>query len=128
MTYTIGKSFTFSAAHYLPPPYAGKCTRLHGHTWTVEVVISGPLNCMGMVLDFNDFEPFRAYLAGTYDHQLLNDNLPMPTAENIAAGCLEFANAHWAGRPFSVQHVTVWESPNSWARVGRSNHNGGGNE
>ena len=32
----IGKTFTFEAAHWLPH-HPGKCWKLHGHTWTVEV-------------------------------------------------------------------------------------------
>lgn len=41
VTYRIGKSFTFDAAHRLPGLRAGhKCGRLHGHTYTVEVVLT----------------------------------------------------------------------------------------
>ena len=41
MTYRIGKSFTFDAAHSLPTLSPGhKCSCLHGHTYTVEILLS----------------------------------------------------------------------------------------
>ena len=42
----------FEAAHRLVD-YPGKCNRLHGHSWTVEMSVSGDkLDNIGMVADF----------------------------------------------------------------------------
>ncbi|HEX7340222.1 MAG TPA: 6-carboxytetrahydropterin synthase, partial [Rhodanobacteraceae bacterium] len=39
----ISKQFTFEAAHRLPHvPEGHKCGRLHGHSFVVEVHVSGP--------------------------------------------------------------------------------------
>lgn len=84
----IWKEFTFDAAHVLPNvPEGHKCRRLHGHTYTVRVYVSGePDERVGWIVDFADirtaFEPIRERL----DHYYLNDieGLENPTAEVLA--------------------------------------------
>ena len=55
MKTTITVAITFAAAHRLPD-HEGKCCRLHGHTYGLEVTVegtpqeSGP--AAGMVMDF----------------------------------------------------------------------------
>lgn len=84
----IFKEFTFEAAHRLPHVPAGhKCSRLHGHSYRVEVHVRGPVDpTLGWVVDFADlrdaFEPLRARL----DHYYLNEieGLDNPTSERLA--------------------------------------------
>jgi len=38
------------SAHYLPGH--GKCGRVHGHTYKIEVVVEGEVRENGMVIDF----------------------------------------------------------------------------
>jgi 6-pyruvoyltetrahydropterin/6-carboxytetrahydropterin synthase len=84
----IFREFTFEAAHRLPAVPAGhKCARLHGHSFRVEVHVTGPVGAdTGWVLDFADvtaaFEPVRDQL----DHYYLNDipGLENPTSEVLA--------------------------------------------
>lgn len=84
----IFKQFTFEAAHRLPHVPAGhKCSRLHGHSYRVEVHVRGPIDpTLGWVVDFADlrdaFEPLRARL----DHYYLNEieGLENPTSERLA--------------------------------------------
>lgn len=88
MTFRIFKEFTFEAAHRLPHvPPGHKCSRLHGHSFRVEVHVSGELTeSTGWVVDFADirtaFEPLHRIL----DHNFLNDveGLENPTSENLA--------------------------------------------
>ena len=51
----VGKQFSFDAAHQLVGHF-GKCANLHGHTYKVEVVLTGSINdsgsSEGMVVDF----------------------------------------------------------------------------
>jgi len=42
---------TFDSAHFVQTTHS-KCRRLHGHTWKVEVMIQGPVDKDGMVVDF----------------------------------------------------------------------------
>jgi 6-pyruvoyltetrahydropterin/6-carboxytetrahydropterin synthase len=84
----IFKAFTLESAHRLPNVPAGhKCARLHGHSFRVEIHVSGPVDPqLGWVMDFADvkaeFEPLYRQL----DHHYLNEvpGLENPTSENLA--------------------------------------------
>ncbi len=84
----IYKEFRIEAAHRLPNlPASHKCSRLHGHSFRIELrVRGGLLEPEGWVLDFAEvkaaFEPFYRQL----DHHYLNDveGLENPTSENLA--------------------------------------------
>jgi 6-pyruvoyltetrahydropterin/6-carboxytetrahydropterin synthase len=117
--YRIGKRFTFDAAHRLsglPPGH--KCSRTHGHTYTVEVelaatVLTGP----GFVTDFADLAPFGRYLDEQVDHRDLNEVLDAePTSENLARLFFSWCTQHLdlaAGG--LVTAVRVSETPATWA-------------
>jgi 6-pyruvoyltetrahydropterin/6-carboxytetrahydropterin synthase len=84
----IYKQFTFEAAHRLPNvPEGHKCARLHGHSFHVEVHVSGPIGAeTGWVMDFADLKTAFAPLHRVLDHNYLNDipGLENPTSEHIA--------------------------------------------
>ncbi|WFE27685.1 6-carboxytetrahydropterin synthase [Solwaraspora sp. WMMD791] len=85
--FTIRKSFRFEAAHRISGlPADHKCGRLHGHSYTVEVVVSSSdLVPPGFVVDFADLAPLGEYLAATFDHRDLTEVLDVaPTSENLA--------------------------------------------
>jgi 6-pyruvoyltetrahydropterin/6-carboxytetrahydropterin synthase len=67
VTYTIAKQFSFAASHHLdrlPPGH--KCGRVHGHTYTVQVLLaSEDLDEAGFVTDYADLDPLRHYWPGT---------------------------------------------------------------
>ena len=118
---------TFDAAHYLRG-YAGKCSRLHGHTWMVEMAAQGEaLNELGMLVDFKDLNRLLQETLEPLDHRNLNDLPPFtsvnPTAENIAKYLYETL----APRPFfqrngvRLSSVRVWESPHSSVRYSGEN-------
>ena len=83
----IRKSFSFEAAHVLPH-HPGKCARLHGHSYRLEVVLDGPLQAEGPAAGMvQDFEVIANAVRGTVlaelDHRSLNDLIENPTAERI---------------------------------------------
>lgn len=84
----IFKTFTFEAAHRLPNVPAGhKCARLHGHSFVVEVHVSGaPGADSGWVIDFADIKAAFRPLHEMLDHRYLNEveGLDNPTSERIA--------------------------------------------
>lgn len=100
----------FSAAHRLPN-YDGKCSRLHGHTWKVEVAIEGEPDVeTGMLMDFVEIKN----IIDDLDHQYLNDFINNPTVENIAKYILD----HLARcQPRSDFKIRVWETEDSFAEV-----------
>ena len=63
--YRISKKWTFDAAHHLDGlPEGHKCARVHGHTWTVEVVLAAvTLTGPGFVTDFGELAPLFFRLA-----------------------------------------------------------------
>jgi len=82
------KEFTFEAAHRLPNAPAGhKCSRLHGHSYRIQIYVRGPVAAdSGWVTDFDDVKKAFQPLHDQLDHSYLNDieGLSNPTAENIA--------------------------------------------
>lgn len=101
----IFQRFRFEAAHRLPkvaPDH--KCFNMHGHSYEVELVFEGKIEEDGMVVDFADNEDLWVPLHEALDHQVLNDRIDNPTAENIAAWIAD----KWMG--FGLVRVTVWET------------------
>jgi len=99
----------FQAAHFLKE-YKGKCEKLHGHTFQVEVQVEVErLDPTGIGIDFTEI---KAKLASILpDHTLLNDMFDFnPSAENLARHLYlrlkEF---------YPVREVTVWESDDAAA-------------
>ena len=82
------KSFTFEAAHRLPNvPEGHKCARLHGHSFNVEIHVSGPVgDDTGWVMDFSDLKTAFKPLYEQLDHHYLNEipGLENPTSERLA--------------------------------------------
>ena len=88
MPMELRKTYQFEAAHHLPnvaPEH--KCRRLHGHSFRVELVISGPVDPhYGWVIDYADISKVFKPIWETLDHHYLNEipGLENPTSENIA--------------------------------------------
>lgn len=84
----IFREFTFEAAHRLPNvPEGHKCARLHGHSYRVEVHVSGDVDTRtGWVMDFGDLKKAFVPIDAELDHHYLNDvpGLENPTSENLA--------------------------------------------
>jgi 6-pyruvoyltetrahydropterin/6-carboxytetrahydropterin synthase len=84
----IFKEFTVEAAHKLPNvPDGHKCGRLHGHSFRIEVHVSGDIGReSGWVVDFADIKAVFAPLEKMLDHNYLNDlpGLENPTSEILA--------------------------------------------
>ncbi len=80
---TINIETHFDAAHFLPEPYEGKCSRMHGHRYRLIVGwLVQEIDQIGLSVDFSKLkERLTAYLA-TYDHSVLNTTMnDRPTAE-----------------------------------------------
>jgi 6-pyruvoyltetrahydropterin/6-carboxytetrahydropterin synthase len=108
----------FEAAHLIPD-YPGKCCRLHGHNWKIEVALAGAeLNKLGMVMDFKDLKAEVNKVVDRLDHNYLNElddfKNNAPTAENIARYIYEELAAKSAfPANIRLEYVKIWESPRS---------------
>jgi 6-pyruvoyltetrahydropterin/6-carboxytetrahydropterin synthase len=84
----IFKVFTLEAAHRLPNvPEGHKCARVHGHSFRVEIHVSGePDAHTGWVMDFAEIKQAFQPLFERLDHHYLNEveGLENPTSERLA--------------------------------------------
>ena len=119
--YTLMVKDHFDAAHALKG-YPGECKDLHGHTWDIEVSVSGTkLDEIGIVYDFKRLKKDLRSIIDAFDHSYLNEVTPFDkmnaTAENLARVIFERLN-EVLPRYIELKEVAVWESP--IARVGYS--------
>lgn len=109
----IFKVFHIDAAHRLPHvPPGHKCANLHGHSFRIEIHLSGPVDPrLGWVIDFADIARAFQPLSDQLDHKYLNDieGLGNPTSENLA---LWIWNRLQPVLP-QLSKVVVQESPES---------------
>jgi 6-pyruvoyltetrahydropterin/6-carboxytetrahydropterin synthase len=84
----VYRVFQIEAAHHLPQVPAGhKCARIHGHSFRIEVHVSGEVGQnTGWVMDFADLRAAFQPLFEQLDHHYLNEikGLENPTSENLA--------------------------------------------
>lgn len=116
MTASIFKVFTLEAAHRLPHvPEGHKCSRLHGHSFRVEIHASGPVGQhSGWVMDFADLKVAFRPLYEQLDHHYLNDipGLENPTSERLAMWIWERLQPRLPG----LSEVAVHETCTSGCR------------
>jgi 6-pyruvoyltetrahydropterin/6-carboxytetrahydropterin synthase len=106
----IRKSFTFEAAHVLPN-HPGKCARLHGHSYRLDVALEGPLHAggpaAGMVEDFDVVSRIvKEAVVSQLDHRSLNELIENPTAENIVVWVWQ----RLAHQLPDLAELTLWET------------------
>jgi 6-pyruvoyltetrahydropterin/6-carboxytetrahydropterin synthase len=99
----------FQAAHFLKE-YKGKCEKIHGHSFQVEVQIQvEKLQKTGIGIDFVEIK--KKLIEILPDHTLLNEIYDFnPSAENLARRFFKDLK-----KEFPVVAVTVWESEDASA-------------
>ena len=118
----VCKIFSFDAAHRLPN-YEGKCSKLHGHRWVLEVEVSSDRLIQsgseaGMVTDFAKLKgTVNKLVIDRLDHSYLNDVIENPTCENLLGWI-------WAGlrdeiekSPGFLERLRLYETPDSFAEM-----------
>lgn len=106
---------SFAAAHALRG-YKGKCENLHGHTFRVQVFLSGDkLNNIGIMMDFHEIKRFLRNILERFDHKDLCEisefKIDNPSSENIAKAIFNELKRDIK----ELNKVTVWESATSSA-------------
>lgn len=123
MTFTLTKRATFEASHRLPR-HDGKCRRLHGHSWAVEVEVRSRVlqdrgAKTGMAADFGDISaPLKALIEKSLDHWHLNKStgLASPTSEVLAIWIFNRLKNDYFKLGVTLAAVTVEETCTSRAR------------
>ena len=79
----VTREFTFDSAHFLTD-YYGKCERMHGHTYKLQVTLEGKVQSNGLLIDFVLIKRIvDKHVLEKLDHHLLNDVIDNPSAERI---------------------------------------------
>ncbi|MBF0613743.1 MAG: 6-carboxytetrahydropterin synthase [Magnetococcales bacterium] len=131
----IARTFTFDAAHRLPH-HDGKCHRMHGHGYRLELVFSGTPRLprpeeaqSGFLVDFGLLDRIirTELITPKLDHFLLNESLPeLPyhSAEYLAAWIVGWCMTHLDGRKelgtTRIDRARLWESERAWAEASRA--------
>jgi 6-pyruvoyltetrahydropterin/6-carboxytetrahydropterin synthase len=112
---SVTRTFTFEAAHQLPW-HPGKCRRLHGHSYRLEVTVGGPVGVDGIVVDFDELrQVVEREVVDRYDHQYLNDFMENPTAELVAQDVWKRLEPTLA-----VESIRLWETARCMVEITRS--------
>lgn len=119
--YTISVQAHYDAAHLLRD-YDGKCARLHGHRYVVEVALRTPdVGPKGMACDFGDLKGHLRELVQRFDHQNLNDVPPFTEVESTAENQARYFFDEMRKRlppelAEGLLYARVSESPGQWAQ------------
>lgn len=116
--FELNKDMHFSAAHFIPADEAGKCAKMHGHTYHLNITIAGDqLNSTGFLIDFKHLKDL---VHKRYDHSVLNDHPEFgetfPTTELLAQqihAMIQETLDQTANQPECLQ-VIVRETPTSY--------------
>lgn len=116
MQYKSTKDVRFSASHILPNlPEGHLCSRLHGHNYIVRITLGGKqLNDNGRIEDTMSVIPWERHIQTKLDGTHLNDTIPLPTPENLAAYLLNLADEYYANSGITVISVAVSQTDKCW--------------
>lgn len=104
----------FSAAHQLRN-YQGRCEKLHGHNWSVRIVVRcDRLDDRGLAMDFKDLREAGRNVLESLDHSVLNEVPPFdrlnPSAENLSRYIWQELSARINAPGCRVHTITVYET------------------
>lgn len=110
MKVELTREYRFEAAHRLPEvPPGHKCSRLHGHSFKIELTVTGPVDPKsGWFLDYGEVDELWAPLHDVLDHHYLNEvpGLENPTSEVLAGWIWERVKKKLP----ALEAVTVFET------------------
>jgi len=112
--YELSIETSFASAHQLRG-YKGKCEKLHGHNWKVQISVAAErLNEIDLAIDFHELKKMANEVIAPLDHSFLNDVFPFteknPSSENIAKWIYESMKKKINEGNVRISAVTVWES------------------
>jgi 6-pyruvoyltetrahydropterin/6-carboxytetrahydropterin synthase len=119
--YVVSVQAHYDSAHFLRN-YKGKCERLHGHRYVVELALATTeLDVAGIAFDFVVVKRSLRELANQLDHENLNDLEPFtelePSAENQAKWFWDELKRRFPEEiAAAMLYTKVWETPTQWAQ------------
>lgn len=122
----ITRRFSFESCHHLPN-YYGKCSRVHGHSYKLEVTVSANKDFVtestinpykNMVIDFSSLKDVvNSTVVSQYDHQDLNEFFDVPTAEVMVVSMFKDIEKKLKELfdDIKLEEVKLWETEDSFA-------------
>jgi len=122
-TYELNKDMQFAAAHYIPADEAGRCRKLHGHTYFANITVAGDtLDPAGFLVNFSKL---KQLIHDRFDHSVLNedaesfsidDSNRFPTTEVVARTICEIVQRYLDGMGNGARCLQVYlrETPTSY--------------
>jgi len=115
----LSAKFHFEAAHFQPGyPDGHPNRRMHGHSFTGEVVVESEVNPVdGMVMEHEKLSGAVSEIVSTLDHNLLNDvpGLELPTGEYLSKWIFDHLKLQIPGiKEVSVMRETVGLKVTYW--------------
>ena len=101
---------TFDAATSLPGH--DRCEALHGHTYRVEMMVSGEAKD-GVLADFRLLKKSLRDLLQDYDHKDLSQKFDFPSCETI---CFNLCRDLAAKVP-GFEMLRIWEGEGKWVEM-----------
>lgn len=106
MIYELSQRFHFDAAHTLHRDIEVEGSRrIHGHTYTAEIAVTGVPDNSGMLIDLGILREAVAQVRGQLDHHFLDEvpGLGPATLENLCA----FIARRFSSTVVNLSRVTV---------------------
>ena len=128
---SITKEFRFDAAHKLMREdltdeenlsLYGKCAKFHGHTYVLQVTVTGEVDASGMIINFTELKRLvKELILDRYDHANLNElaeykGIPV-TAENMVRYIYKTLSEAPVFEGLTLKEVRLYETPDSWASI-----------
>lgn len=113
----LGVELHFDASHSIPA-HEGKCKNIHGHTYTVEVIVQGRVEKKTrMILDYLILKKLVAEVLDELDHEYLNDIIGYATSERIAQHIYKAVKAKLKHYEVELLSVQLWEGLGKWVKI-----------
>jgi len=117
--YEVSVAARFEAAHRLVGDF-GPASRMHGHTYRMEVIVRGQhLGDDGTLYDIGELDQAANDLVASLDYRDLNEVPGLTdvntTAEVLADYCWERLAPPLRDRGLDSLAVRIWESPDVYA-------------
>lgn len=110
----ISKDFTFEASHVLPK-HQGKCSQLHGHSWKLNVAVSGSVNeRSGFVVDYGVLKAcVEEHIISRIDHTHLGYGAAQhyPSSERVVTSIPYFGSDFYPSSENLVKAIGLILSP-----------------
>jgi len=107
--------WTIGVREYLDCAHSVLGEGIHGHTYSVELILQGEVQEDGIIIDFREVKRRFRSILDKFDHKNLNDILDNPTAEML---CKEiFSMAKESFSEVRVISVRVWEGRDKWVEL-----------